>query len=182
LLHYFNTICPRPKTGHLASREGLGRDAGQWGQDTGRPTGNTARLGTLVVDACWAQWERDKTHSHCSISAVVHTWPRFHSDQQLFCAWANHGERIAAVWRAPGLSRTFLIGSRESDVNAVTSALICIHWCVLDETVVVWHQPSDVYYSWLRYQLHQTRPPPVHLTRGAEWVSECVGFNVPLDA
>jgi len=25
------------KTGHLASREGLSRDAGQWGQNTGHP-------------------------------------------------------------------------------------------------------------------------------------------------
>ena len=30
LLHHFNTICARPKkTGHLVSREGLGRTAGQ---------------------------------------------------------------------------------------------------------------------------------------------------------
>jgi len=47
LLHYFNTICPRPKTRHLASQlEGLGRDTGQWGKIRDVP-GNTGRLATL---------------------------------------------------------------------------------------------------------------------------------------
>ena len=35
--HILIQFVHRQKTGHLASREGLGRDAGQWGQDTGRP-------------------------------------------------------------------------------------------------------------------------------------------------
>ena len=46
LLHYFNTVVHGRKTGHLASREGLDRNAGQWGQDGDAP-GNSGRLATL---------------------------------------------------------------------------------------------------------------------------------------
>ena len=37
LLHHFNTICPRPKNGTFGVPGRLSRDAGQWGQNTGRP-------------------------------------------------------------------------------------------------------------------------------------------------
>ena len=37
LLYYFNTICPQPKNGTFGVPGSLGRDAGLWGQNTGRP-------------------------------------------------------------------------------------------------------------------------------------------------
>jgi len=43
------------KTGHLASREGLGRVAGQWGLDTGRP-GKYGTVGNPI-----REWSPEKT-------------------------------------------------------------------------------------------------------------------------
>jgi len=71
LLHYFNTICPRPKNGTsgILVRPRLGH--GKWGQDTGRP-GKYGMVGnpssTVLTDT---RFQLDDESVRCEVSVVL---------------------------------------------------------------------------------------------------------------
>ena len=79
LVHHFNTICHGRKTGHLVSRESLGRDAGQWGQNTERP----GKYGTVGNPTCYQNGIRTRSKTGKTSGVGGSEWP--HRASCLLC-------------------------------------------------------------------------------------------------
>ena len=98
LLHHFDTIVHGRKLGHLASREDLGRDAGQWGQDTGRP-GKYGTVGNprCNVHSCDADIIRDVFTHFATLASCLTSHLRSTIKWSHMWLWALGSEVILAV-------------------------------------------------------------------------------------